>query len=336
MTQIALTVGGVNIYWNAVLICLGIAACFCLTWALFTANGGQDNTLLLLLPLGMLFSVLIARTLHWDCHIEQYPSLFAALTDYSTGGFCMPGVLLGTALAVLCVRALGFTGNAGRLFDCLAPGAALGIALIRLSNLFTSADRAKIVVTTPFLQHLPIAAPVTAASGVEYRFATFFWQFLLMLLMSALLLRFFFKRRRAPMKADQPRDGNVALLFLNWYSALELVADSTRYDGSFLRINGFVSLGQIVAAFSLLGVLIVYTVRSRRAGSSRSFRIVHWVLFWLSIGVVGGFEYLVQRFGGMYLICYTVMSLACAAAATINLRMYRSVRKTPTPRRAGR
>jgi hypothetical protein len=60
------------------------------------------------------------------------------------------------------------------------------------------------------------------------------------------------------------------------------------------------------------------------------------VLFWLSIGVVGGFEYLVQRFGGMYLICYAVMSLACAAAAYINLRMYRSVCKAPTPRRARR
>ena len=336
MSQIALTVGGISIYWNAVVICLGIAACFCLTWALFTANGGQGAALLLLLPLGLLFSVLIARTLHWDCHIEQYPSLISALTDYSTGGFCMPGVLLGTALAVLCVRLLGFTGNAGRLFDCLAPGAAFGIALIRLSNLFTSADRAKIVVTTPALQHLPIAAPVTTAASVEYRFATFFWQFLLMLLMSALLFRFFFKRRRAPMKADQPRDGNVALLFLNWYSALELVADSTRYDGSFLRINGFVSLGQIVAAFSLLGVLIVYTVRSHRAGSSLKFRVIHWVLFWLSIAVVGVFEYLVQRFGGMYLVCYTVMSLACAAAAWINLRMYRSVCKTPAPHRSRR
>ena len=336
MSQIALTVGGVSIYWNAVVICLGIAGCFCMTWALFTANGGQGTALLLLLPLAMLFSVLLARLLHWDCHIEQYPSLLSAITDYSTGGFCMPGVLLGTALAVLCVRLLGFTGNAGRLYDCLAPGAALGIALIRLSNPFTAADRAKIVITTPLLQHLPIGAPVATASGTEYRFATFFWQFLLMLLMSVLLLRFFFKRRRAPMKAEQPRDGNVALLFLSWYSALELVADSTRYDGSFLRLNGFVSLGQIVAAFSLLGVLIVYTVRSRRAGNSVPFAVIHWVLFWLSIGVVGAFEYLVQRFGGMYLICYTVMSLACAAAAYINLRMYRSVRKTPAPRRARR
>lgn len=325
MNQIAIATGSVTIYWNAIVIALGIAACFLLSYALFTSCGGRGEAMLLLLPIALFFSVVFARIIHWDCHIEQYDSLWNALTDYSKGSFCMPGVLLGTALGVVIVWKLGFTGNVRRMFDCIAPGAALGIAIIRLSSIFTAADRSKIVITNPLLQRMPIGSAVATASGVEWRFATFFWQFALMLLMCAMLMRFFVLHRRARMKADQPRDGNVALMFLNWYSALELVADSTRYDGNFLRINGFVSLGQIVAAFSLLAVLIVYVTRSKRAGSSKRFRVWLWVGFWVSIAVTGVFEYLVQRFTGMYLICYAVMCASCFAVAMVNVTAYKSV-----------
>ena len=77
------------------------------------------------------------------------------------------------------------------------------------------------------------------------------------------------------MKAGQPRDGHVGLMFLIGYSASELVLDSTRYDASFARFNGFVSLVQILSAVTLLAILILYSVRSVRANGRRG---VHWLL----------------------------------------------------------
>ncbi len=323
MNPIAMMIGGHVIYWNGIVIVLGVAACFCLTMALFTAHGGRAAALWLLLPLSILLSLPLARFINWYCHSEKYLSFWKAMTDYSRGDYCLAGVIFGTALAGLIVKALGFTGNLRRLYDCLAPGAALGIALIRLSELFTNADRGKAVITNPAFQRLPFSTRITGSG--EWRLATFYFQFLMMLVLFALLLRFFVRRRRWPMKGGLPRDGHVALMFVSWLSALDLVTDSSRYDASFLRLNGFVSMVQIVSAAALLAVLIVYSRRSIRVNGLRRGLVFLWVGFFLTLGVTGFLEWLVQRHGNWYLFCYTAMSLCCLGLALIVYRAYLGV-----------
>lgn len=323
MNPIAMILGGHVIYWNAIVVALGVAACFCLTMALFTAHGGQAAAIWLLLPLAILFSLPLARFVNWYCHSEKYLSFWKAMTDYSRGDYCLAGVILGTGLAGLVVYALGFTQNLRRLYDCLAPGAALGIALIRLSELFTNADRGKAVITNPAFQRLPFSTEITSSG--EWRIATFFFQFLMMLVIFALLLRFFVRRRRWPMKAGQPRDGHVALMFLTWLSALDLMADSSRYDASFLRLNGFVSMVQIVSAVTLLAVLVIYSRRSIKANGLRGKLIVLWAVFLVAVGVTGFLEWLVQRHGNWYLFCYAMMSLSCLTLAVVDYLAYLSV-----------
>lgn len=325
MSQIAVSFGSHVIYWSSIVILLAVAACFTLTYALFTAHGGRGAALWLLLPIAVALSVLLSRFLHWYCHEEQYAGFWRAMTDYRSGGYCMSGVLLGTALAVLLVRLLGFTSNARRLFDCLAPGAALGIGLIRLSCLFNTADRSKILIKSRFLQHTPLASGIPTVSGeIEYRFATFFAQFLAMALLFFLLLRFFNERRRYPMKGGQPRDGHVGLMFLIGYSASELVLDSTRYDASFARFNGFVSMVQIISAVTLLAVLILYSVRSIRANGFQARHWLLWVAFLLTVAGTGILEYFVQRLNA-YLLCYGGMCVTCALTALVDYRLYLTV-----------
>ena len=326
MNQIAVCIGNIFIYWSSVIIFLGIAAGFALTYSLYTSHGGRGSALWLLLPLALLFSVLFSRLIHWYCHMEQYAGFWRAITDYSQGDYCLHGAIFGTALAALLVKKLGFTQNLARLFDCLAPGAALCIAFIRLSALFNSSCRSKIVVTNPLLQHLPIASGIaTASGGTEYRFATFFVQFLVMLIVFWMLLRFFFKRRRYPMKNDYPRDGNVGLMFLLYYNAVEFVLDSTRYDSSFLPINGFVSITQILCAVFIVGIFIFYSVRSVKANGRQVRHWVMWVCFFLTVAGTGVLEYLVQRHGNWYLFCYGSMSVALFLMAFIVYRMYLTV-----------
>lgn len=323
MNPIAFINGDLTIYWNAIVIALGVAACFCLTMALFTAHGGRAVAIWVLLPFAILLSLPLARLIHWYCHSEQYLSFMAAMTDYGSGNYCLAGVILGTALAGLIVRALGFTQNLRRLYDCLAPGAALGVALIRLSEIFTNADRAKAVVTEPVYQRLPFSTQIVGSG--EWRVATFFFQFLMMLLIFVLLMRFFVKRRRWPMKQNQPRDGHVALMFLTWLSALDLMADSSRYDASFLRLNGFVSMVQIVSAVTMLVVLVIYSRRSIKANGLRPSLWILWIVFFLAVGLAGFLEWLVQRHGTWHLSCYTLMSVSCFVMAFSVYRAYLGV-----------
>lgn len=324
---IAIYTGEVVIYWSSIIICLAVAAWFFLSLALY-APGGRASALWVFLPAACVLSVFFSRAIHWYCHAEQYDGFISAFSDFSVGSYSIPGVFLGVVLAVLLVRLLRISDGAGRMFDALAPGAALGIALIRLSALFGNADRGKVIVTTPAYQHLPIAAKVTGLSGTaEYHFATFFVQFLLLLVLSGLLLGFYYGRDRVRMKSG-PRYGHTALLFLVLYCAMEIVLDSTRYDSDFLRSNGFVSLVQILSALSILGVLVFYSVHSVRSNGLRFYHFLLWLLFLASVGGAGYLEYLVQRHGDWYLKCYGAMSGCCLLMVLAVYILYRTVCKS--------
>ena len=321
-SSIAIYSGPIVIYWSSLIIALGLAAALCLSLALYRGSGGRAAAVLLLLPLALLFSVPLCRLIHWYCHAEQYTGLFDALTDYSTGSYCLPGALLGTWFAAFLVRKLKFAPSAGALLDAAAPGMALAVAFIRLSSLFNSSCRSKITFTSPLLQHLPLASAVTNSSGgVDYRFATFFVQFIIMLLMTLVLIRFYGRRRTVPMRSGSS-DGNVARMFLLWYSAVELVMDSTRYDSSYMRFNNFVSIVQVLGALCILGILIYYSVHAVRARGRKFFNFAIWFGFFITVGAAGISEYLVQRYGNWYLACYGAMSLFVYLMTLLVKQMY--------------
>ena len=329
MNAIALYSGSTVLYWSALVIALGAAAWLLLSRALYVTDGGEGYVLWIWFPIAALLSVLFARFLHWYCHTEQYPGFFAAMTRYSSGGYCLPGLLLGAWLAAVLMKRFRFVASSARLLDALAPGAALSIALIRLSALFTNSCRGKLVITKPLFQRLPFGSGLRTVSGVtEYRFATFFVEFLLLLILTALLVRFFLCRRRRPMKFG-PREGHVARMFLLGFSAIEAVLDSTRYDSSFLRSNGFVSLSQIVSGFCLLALLVYYSRRSVRANGRRVYHGLLWLGWLLGLAATGYLEYLVQRHGDWYLFCYSMMTLSVALMALSVYAMYRTLCRPP-------
>ena len=134
MNSIAIYTGDITIYWSGIIIALGIAMCLALTLALYPLSGRNNAAVWVMFPFALFFSVVFARVMYWYCHLEQYNSIQEALLDYSTGSFCIPGVILGTWLGALVVRMVNLTDNTGRLLDAVAPGMALCIAFIRLSE----------------------------------------------------------------------------------------------------------------------------------------------------------------------------------------------------------
>ncbi len=320
---IAIYSGAAVLYWSAIIITLGLLASLMMSLSLQASNGGRAFVMLLFFPLALVFSLPLCRIVHWYCHAEQYGSLASAMTDFGSGSYVLPAALLGCWLAAFLASRLDDRRTA-RLLDAFAPGAALAVAFIRLSALFNSSCRSKIPVTKSFLQHLPLASGITNSAGqVEYRFATFFVQFLLMLLICWMLLRFFYRRRSRPMKSGS-REGNVARMFLLSYSACELILDSTRYDSSFMHFNGFVSIVQMVAAISILALLIYYSVHSVRANGLRFSHWLRWIGWLVTLAGVGISEYLVQRHGDWFLPCYGVMTVSGILMVMIVYRMYLS------------
>ena len=327
MNAIAVCVGPVVIYWSSIVIVTGFLAALALSLVLQRANGGSDSAMLLFFALTVALSVPLCRALHWYCHTEQYDGFLSAVTDYSSGSFCLPGALLGVWLSALIVKKLGLVKSTARLLDAFAPGAALCAAFIRLSALFNTSCRGKIAVSVQAFQRLPFASAVaTASGGTEYRFASFYAEFLLLLLTAAIVLRFFYRNRARPMK-NGGCDGHAARLFLLLYSAAELLIDSTRNDSSFLKSNGFVSIVQIISAVCIAALLVYYSRNSIKADGFSRRCLVLWLFWLLGLAGTGASEYLVQRHGNWYLSCYVLMAVCCTVMTVSVYRMYLSCRR---------
>ena len=117
MNPIAIYSGSTVLYWSSVIIVFGLLASLVLSLSLQRVNGGSSAAMLLFFPLAIILSVPICRVIHWYCHFEQYNGIWGALTDYSTGSYCLPGALLGVWLAALIVKKLGFERSIARLLD---------------------------------------------------------------------------------------------------------------------------------------------------------------------------------------------------------------------------
>ena len=326
--------GGFPIYASAAVITLGYLLCVIMTLALYRKRHRSGAAVLFLAVAGFVFGVLFSRLMHWYFNAETYTSFLGALTDYSHGSFCLPGMLLGMWLAAWLARKLNLTETMGELLDAAAPGTALLIALIRLSALFNTTCRSRILVHTRWLQFLPFASGLPDTAGnVTYRMATFFISFLLMLAVTVVVLRFYLEKSGRRMKRGCPRTGNTARLFVLLYAAVEIVMDSTRYDSPLMhfrilsdlnQFSAFISLAQIFAGFTALGILIYFTRWSIRCNGFRWYHIPVWLGFFVCLFVIGKLgEYNVQRYAA-YLRCYAWMSAGCIAMVALIWSLYRS------------
>ena len=328
MDKVMMIYGGEYYYWKPVILAIAAAAAALLAIGVRLWRGERVLPLAFALPIGTVLSVVCARLIHWYCRFESYESLRAALTELHGGGYSLIGVFIGMFLAFALARLLHLTRDLPSLLDCAAPAAALGIALGRLGDLFTAADRGKMLFSDPALQRLPFAtAVVNSTSGaVEWRFATFAFQsmwcaLLCVVFMIAALLP---RRGRVPLRRESWRRGNLFLLFMLLYCCGQIVTDSTRYDALFLRSNGFVSLEQIICGVVIFAVLVLYSVRSILA---RGFRFWHPIL-WLAalgcLGAAGYMEYYVQRHGNEYCFAYAVMCAGLLLYCAVTFALFQT------------
>ncbi len=311
MEQIAFyTSGGATVSYSAVGLTLaaGVAACFFLSF--YLGHGGSPAAAFGVIPIAIGLSLVLARFFHWYSRADGYGSFLAAMTDFSKGGFALPGVFAGCILAAGVTRLLLLHRNLPQMLDCMAIAGCAGIAVGRLGSFFNSSDRGMVVAS----HALPLAYPVTnAVSGAtEYRFATFLFQAVWALLLFILLAGLYTRRGKR-------RDGDVCQLFLLLYGASQIVLDSTRYDSLFFRSNGFVSVVQVLSAILLALGMVLYSCQAAKRQGFRWWYVPLWILMAASIGGTGFMEYYVQRRGNEALFAYSVMSLCLAAGIGLTM-----------------
>lgn len=299
MNQIAFIFQNATLYWYSVVLALACAAgsCFFLACCSYRQLSFLQaaETLLLSLVLSLLFG----RLLYWNCRVDTYDSLWKALSTPASGHFALAGAFLGCGAAAAIIGKL--YGRIPDLLDCMSLGGCCAISLGRLANFFSAADRGKLVEE---LTNLPWSYPImNSATGMpEYHMATFLFQSILTGVLFLVLLLLFFSpltKKRKP--------GSFALLFLLVYSASQIILDSTRYDSLYLRINGFVSMVQILAAVGLAAALVLISLRAVKTSGMKKWYPLSWVTMASLMGCAGYMEYFVQRHGRLAFFAYSIM-----------------------------
>jgi len=248
----------------------------------------------------------LSRLVYWYGRPDSYPSLLLALTSGNTESFALAGAMAGCVLSVFVT---GKPGERGKILDCMSVGGCAGLALGRLGCFFTETNRGQIMTR---LTALPWAYPVANASGQpEYRFATFLFQAAFAMVLGIFLAWVFFHKRR--------RHGDVALLFLLCYSASQVILDSTRYDSLYLRSNGFVSMVQVLAAITLVAVLVLLSLRTVSVLGWKTWMLPLWLMLAAFFAGAGYMEYYVQRHGREAAFAYSVMGTCLAFLVVLGL-----------------
>ncbi len=315
MEQIAFIYGETFIYWHSILLTLSVAAAACLFLAFWISRGGSWLAGILAVTVSCVASLVLGRLAHWYFQSAGYESFQSAMTDYSTGDFALMGVFAGCMLTACLLRLLRIHDNLPAMLDCMCLAGAAGIAVGRLSCLYTDADRG--MVLKGFTQ-LPFASavPDPVSGELTWRLATFMLQAIWTGGVFLILAVFWLTRSK---RKYAFRDGDTALLFLMLHGAAQILFDSTRYDSLFMRSNGFVGVVQILGAVALVTTVVTFTAYMLRNRGWRWWYVLLWTGIAGLLGGAGYMEYYVQRHGGEALFAYSVMGLCLAGVLILTL-----------------
>jgi len=315
MEKIAFISGGTFIYWSSVILTLAALTAIAMFAAVYIGKSGDVVGLSVTVPAAMVASLMLSRLIHWYCRVDSYESMHVALTDYSKGGYALMGTFIACIAVAALLRMIRVVKNLPQMYDSMAIGGGLGIAVGRLASLFNASDRG---MALPDSVGFPFAFPVTnSVSGeLENRLATFMIQAGIVGILVALLLVYMFISKIARRKIA---DGDIFMIFLLVYGASQIICDSTRYDSLFLRSNGFISIVQILGLVALLVPIVVFSVRMVKNMGIKWYHFVAWLVILGMMGLSGYMEYYVQRHGNEALFAYSLMAFGLTVIVLVTL-----------------
>jgi prolipoprotein diacylglyceryltransferase len=309
MDPTAVYIGSMKVSWAVFVILPAVFAWFFISFSLYCGKG-KTLVIPVMFPLALVSSLVFARLLHWYSHYEMYESAEKAvysLTDVQKiqGGFETLGILAGVVFAAFLAGRMKGSGGTLRILDAVSPGTAFLTGLLFLSDRFNENCRSSFTFSDTTLTCTPFF--VTDPDNVTVRLAVYFCIFILMTLAGAFMLVFYTHTKKNEMIKGSTA-GNVFFIFLALYGAVFVICDSMRYDASYLRSNGFVSIIQIVSALFFIFDAVYFSIRAMKGTGFRGIYVFLWLLCAAGIGITVLAEYRSQRFGSMFVENYALMA----------------------------
>lgn len=309
MNSIAAILDSLIVYRYSLILALASAASICF----FLACCSYGNIPFLRASAAVLTAILLSlplsRLVYWYGRPDRYSSLYQALTTPGTESLALIGTFAGCILSAIMT---GGAKHRNSMLDYMSIAGCAGIALGRLGSFFTATVRGQVMHKYTWL---PWAYPVSNSMGhSEYRFATFLFQSAAAAVLGIFLAWVLLRKK--------PRSGDTTLLFFLFYSSTQIILDSTRYDALYLHSNGFVHIVQILAALTLVAVLLFLSIQAMKISGWQFRMIPLWIPLLALLSGVGFMEYFVQRHGRQAALGYTIMGILLSAIVCFGLILW--------------
>ena len=243
LNRAAFTIGGVNIYWYGIIICVGF-----LLGAVYISRRAKDygftqdnvyDTILLAVPLGIICARLYFVAFRWGDYQDNLLKIFSI----RSGGLAIYGGVIGAVLAIVIYGRVKHL-NIADMGDLAARGLLIGQGIGRWGN-FVNAE------AHGGPTDLPWRMVIDGGAGVH---PTFFYESVWNLLGFVVLHQWAKKRRFS---------GEIFLGYLAWYGFGRMFIEGMRTDSLYIGQTGL-RVSQLVA-FATCVIAVWLIVRGRRA-----------------------------------------------------------------------
>ena len=320
------TLLGVAVTPYMLLLITSAALCLWLSYVHMNRAGVPRITLRVFLWLAVPLGVICSRVGYGLVYLPDTLDDPLRLLHLMENGYVLYGAALGVALAGWLAARAGKGVRALRLYDILAPIAALMIAAARLLEGFVGLGDS-FYTDNPALWFFPIC--VYDSYWETWALALFVLEALYALCIALVLWR-----SRSPAGS-----GDKTLLLVFLYAVMQIWFESLRRD-AYARI-GFIRVMQLVSAILAGIVLLIWLVRT---GRGALVVLIRFAAYLALLGVVMLMEFAVEYKVGFlldlhqrwqltqtshYMLCYGVMLMAVLAALALGLRARSRAKMSP-------
>ena len=239
---------GLEIYWYAIIIVIGMIAAFVVISLLFKRRNMSTDLFLTFFCIGLPVAIVFTRLFY--CITDQMPiSEWFNFESIRNGGLSIIGGIIGGAISILAVCYFKKV-NFFRVGDCVAVGLLLAQAIGRWGN-FVNQEVYGAEVVNEALQFFPFAVYIESTDSWHYAF--FFYESLVTFTAAILLFINAWKNGK------KPNGINTAGYFIVYgltRSIMEPLRDSNFILGDTVPWSMVMSIVMFVAGVALLVVLL--------------------------------------------------------------------------------
>ncbi|MCQ2753963.1 MAG: prolipoprotein diacylglyceryl transferase [bacterium] len=241
-SQIICTIFGIHIYFYGVILAIAIVlGTFISEYASEKFFNFKKDTIIDLAPYLIIFGIIGARLYYCILNYAFYLRFPTEIIAIRHGGISIHGAIIGGFIGLL-IFAKRHNLSVAKLCDISAIGLALAQAIGRWGNFFNS-EAFGTPTNLPWKLYIAPQYRPIPYTGYEYFHPTFLYEGVLDLLIFGIL---FFVAK----KNWQRKDGNIALLYLIFYSIVRIFVENIRID-SVMYVHG-------ISIAILVSVMIIF------------------------------------------------------------------------------